>query len=390
MARSNGPTGALTPEPRADGSFTLFSEDFGEWFHSREAAYTTYVERIVISAGTRATLVTALFQSCLERPMPLTSSPSPMDPSAKIYVAGARGLVGRAVVRSLQAQGYHNLVLPTSQDLDLRHQAAVESFFAQEQPEYVFLAAAKVGGIQANNTYRAEFLYDNLMMAANVIHSAHRHGVKKLLFLGSSCSYPKLCPQPMREEYLLTGFLEPTNEPYAIAKIAGLKLCENYRRQYGANIISAMPTNLYGPNDNFHLDNAHVLPALMRKFHEAKIQHQPTVTVWGTGTPLREFLYVDDLADALVFLMNTYNEMAFINVGTGQEVSIQELAQTIQAVVGYDGDLVFDTTKPDGTPRKLLDVSRLTAAGWQAKIDLKTGIEKTYAWFLDHADSLRS
>jgi GDP-L-fucose synthase len=313
-----------------------------------------------------------------------------MDPSAKIYVAGARGLVGRAVVRSLQAQGYHNLVLPTSQDLDLRHQAAVESFFAQEQPEYVFLAAAKVGGIQANNTYRAEFLYDNLMMAANVIHSAHRHGVKKLLFLGSSCIYPKLCPQPMREEYLLTGFLEPTNEPYAIAKIAGLKLCENYRRQYGANVISAMPTNLYGPNDNFHLDNAHVLPALMRKFHEAKIQHQPTVTVWGTGTPLREFLYVDDLADALVFLMNTYNEMAFINVGTGQEVSIQELAQTIQAVVGYDGDLVFDTTKPDGTPRKLLDVSRLTAAGWQAKIDLKTGIEKTYAWFLDHADSLRS
>ncbi|MEB3290973.1 MAG: GDP-L-fucose synthase [Leptolyngbya sp.] len=316
-------------------------------------------------------------------------SPVPMDPSAKIYVAGARGLVGSAVVRALQAQGYHNLVLPTSQDLDLRHQAAVESFFAQEQPAYVFLAAAKVGGIQANNTYRAEFLYDNLMMATNVIHSAHRHGVNKLLFLGSSCIYPKLCPQPMREDYLLTGCLEPTNEPYAIAKIAGLKLCENYRRQYGANFISAMPTNLYGPNDNFHLENAHVLPALMRKFHEAKIQHQPTVTVWGTGTPLREFLYVDDLADALVFLMNTYNAMDFINVGTGQEVSIQELAQTIQTVVGYDGDLVFDTTKPDGTPRKRLDVSRLTAAGWQAKIDLKTGIEKTYAWFLDHGDSLR-
>lgn len=312
-----------------------------------------------------------------------------MDNQAKIYVAGARGLVGSALVRTLQAQGYDNLLLPTSQDLDLRNQAAVETFFAQAQPEYVFLAAAKVGGIQANNTYRAEFLYDNLMMAANVIHSAHRHGVKKLLFLGSSCIYPKLCPQPMREDYLLTGFLEPTNEPYAIAKIAGLKLCENYNRQYGANFISAMPTNLYGPNDNFHLDNAHVLPALMRKFHEAKQQHQPTVTVWGTGTPLREFLFVDDLADALVFLMNTYNALDFINVGTGQEVSIQELALTIQSVVGYEGDLAFDTTKPDGTPRKLLDVSRLKAAGWQAKTNLKAGIEQTYAWFLDHVDTLR-
>ena len=312
-----------------------------------------------------------------------------MDTQSKIYVAGSRGLVGSAMVRTLQAQGYHNLVLPTSQDLDLRNQAAVENFFAQEQPEYVFLAAAKVGGIQANNTYRAEFLYDNLMIEANIIHSAYRHGVKKLLFVGSSCIYPKLCPQPMQEDALLTGRLEPTNEPYAIAKIAGLKLCENYSRQYGVNFISAMPTNLYGINDNFHLANSHVLPALMRKFHEAKIHNQPTVTVWGTGTPLREFLYVDDLADALVFLMNTYNQVDFINVGTGQEVSIKELALTMKAVVGYEGDLVFDTTKPDGTPRKLLDVSRLNAAGWQAKTDLKTGIENTYAWFIDHSNTRR-
>lgn len=313
-----------------------------------------------------------------------------MDPQSKIYVAGSRGLVGSAVVRALQAQGYRNLILPASHDLDLRNQAAVDTFFASEQPEYVFLAAAKVGGIQANNTYRAEFLYDNLMIEANVIHSAYSHGVKKLLFLGSSCIYPKLCPQPMKEEHLLTGFLEPTNEPYAIAKIAGLKLCENYCRQYGVNFISAMPTNLYGINDNFNLANSHVLPALMRKFHEAKLQNQPTVTVWGTGTPLREFLYVDDLADALVFLMNTYNQVEFINVGTGQEVSIQELALTIQTVVGYKGELVFDTSKPDGTPRKLMDVSRLAAAGWQAKTDLKTGIEQTYAWFTQHYDTLRS
>ncbi|MEY3297417.1 MAG: hypothetical protein RLZZ597_677 [Cyanobacteriota bacterium] len=313
-----------------------------------------------------------------------------MDPQSKIYVAGSRGLVGSAVVRALQAQGYSNLLLPSSHDLDLRNPAAVEAFFANDSPEYVFLAAAKVGGIQANNTYRAEFLYDNLMIEANVIHSAYRHGVKKLLFLGSSCIYPKLCPQPMKEEHLLTGFLEPTNEPYAIAKIAGLKLCENYCRQYGVNFISAMPTNLYGINDNFNLANSHVLPALMRKFHEAKIQNQPTVTVWGTGTPLREFLYVDDLANALVFLMNTYDQVEFINVGTGQEVSIKELALTIQAVVGYEGDLVFDASKPDGTPRKLMDVSRLTAAGWQAKTDLKTGIEQTYAWFLNHYDTLRS
>ena len=312
-----------------------------------------------------------------------------MDTQSKIYVAGSRGLVGSALVRTLKAQGYENLVLPSSQDLDLRSQAAVYEFFAQEKPDYVFLAAAKVGGIQANNTYRAEFLYDNLMIEANIIHSAYRHRAQKLLFLGSSCIYPKLCPQPMKEEYLLTGFLEQTNEPYAIAKIAGLKLCENYCRQYGVNFISAMPTNLYGLNDNFDLANSHVLPALMRKFHEAKVNNAPTVTVWGTGTPLREFLYVDDLADALVFLMNTYSDVDFVNVGTGQEVSIKELALTMQAVVGYEGELVFDTTKPDGTPRKLLDVSRLNAAGWQAKTDLKTGIEQTYAWFLQSYDSLR-
>lgn len=312
-----------------------------------------------------------------------------MDTQSKIYVAGSRGLVGSALVRTLQAQGYNNLVLRSSQELDLRNQASVEAFFALEKPEYVFLGAARVGGIQANNTYRAEFLYDNLMIEANIIHSAYRHGVQKLLFLGSSCIYPKLCPQPMKEDYLLTGALEQTNEPYAIAKIAGLKLCENYCRQYGVSFISAMPTNLYGINDNFDLANSHVLPALMRKFHEAKVDGDPTVTVWGTGTPLREFLYVDDLADALVFLMNTYNAIDFVNVGTGQEVSIKELALTLKAVVGYEGELVFDSTKPDGTPRKLLDVSRLTAAGWQAKTDLKTGIEKTYSWFLQSYDALR-
>ncbi len=312
-----------------------------------------------------------------------------MDTQSKIYVAGSRGLVGSALVRTLKAQGYNNLVLRSSQELDLRNQASVDAFFALEKPEYVFLGAARVGGIQANNTYRAEFLYDNLMIEANIIHSAYRHGVQKLLFLGSSCIYPKLCPQPMKEDYLLTGALEQTNEPYAIAKIAGLKLCENYCRQYGVSFISAMPTNLYGINDNFDLANSHVLPALMRKFHEAKVDGDPTVTVWGTGTPLREFLYVDDLADALVFLMNTYNAVDFVNVGTGQEVSIQELALTLKAVVGYQGELVFDSTKPDGTPRKLLDVSRLNAAGWQAKTDLKTGIEKTYSWFLQSYDSLR-
>ncbi|MEO1067726.1 MAG: GDP-L-fucose synthase [Cyanobacteria bacterium J06638_6] len=312
-----------------------------------------------------------------------------MDTQSKIYVAGARGLAGSAIVRALKAQGYKNLVLPTSQALDLRNQAAVDQFFATETPEYVFVAAARVGGIHANNTYRAEFLYDNLMIEANIIHSAYRHGATKLLFLGSSCIYPKLCPQPMKEEHLLTGFLEQTNEPYAIAKIAGLKLCENYCRQYGVNFISAMPTNLYGINDNFDLANSHVLPALMRKFHEAKVNGDPTVTVWGTGTPLREFLYVEDLADALIFLMNNYNEVEFVNVGTGQEISIKELALTIKAVVGYEGELIFDITKPDGTPRKLMDNSRIAAAGWQPKTDLKTGLEQTYGWFLQSYDNLR-
>lgn len=312
-----------------------------------------------------------------------------MDTQSKIYVAGHNGLVGGAVVRALKSQGYENLALRSSKDLDLRQQSAVEQFFAQEQPDYVILAAAKVGGIQANNTYRAEFLYDNLMIEANIIHSAYRQGVKKLLFLGSSCIYPKLCPQPMREDYLLTGFLEPTNEPYAIAKIAGLKLCENYSRQYGVNFISAMPTNLYGINDNFDLANSHVLPALLRKFHEAKITQAPTVSVWGTGEPLREFLYVDDLADALIFLMQNYDGVEFVNVGTGEEVSIKELALSIKSVVGYDGEIVFDASKPDGTPRKLLDVSRLQSLGWQAKTDLKAGIEKTYAWYLDNVESIR-
>ncbi|XGB43485.1 MAG: GDP-L-fucose synthase [Nodosilinea sp. LVE1205-7] len=308
-----------------------------------------------------------------------------MNTQAKIYVAGHRGLVGSALVRVLQAQGYGNLVLRTSQQLDLLNQAAVADFFATEKPDYVFLAAAKVGGVQANNTYRAEFLYENLMIAANVIHSAYQHQVSKLLFLGSSCIYPKLCPQPMKEEYLLTSFLEPTNEPYAIAKIAGLKLCENYHRQYGANFIAAMPTNLYGINDNFDLANSHVLPALMRKFHEAKQRGESTVTVWGTGTPLREFMYVDDLADGLIFLMQNYDHTPdFINIGTGQEISIKDLALMIKAMVGFEGDLVFDPSKPDGTPRKLMDVSRLHDLGWQAKTDLNTGIAETYRWFEQH------
>lgn len=312
-----------------------------------------------------------------------------MQTGAKIYVAGHNGLVGNAIVRALQANGYHNLLLRNSRELDLRSQADVNAFFAQERPEYVFLAAAKVGGIHANNTYRAEFIYDNLMIEANVIHAAYQNSVTKLLFLGSSCIYPKLCPQPMREDYLLTGFLEPTNEPYAIAKIAGLKLCENYCQQYGANFISAMPTNLYGLNDNFDLANSHVLPALMRKFHEAKVNHQPSVEVWGTGTALREFLYVDDLADALLFLMQNYHDPIFINVGTGDEVSIKELALTIKAVVGYEGEIVFDTSKPDGTPRKLLDISKLKSLGWQPKTSLKEGIETTYQWFIDNYGSIR-
>jgi GDP-L-fucose synthase len=312
-----------------------------------------------------------------------------MKQDAKIYVAGHNGLVGSAIVRALKANGYHNLLLRTSQELDLRRQTEVEDFFAQERPEYVFLAAAKVGGIHANNTYRAEFIYDNLIMEANVIHSAYQFAVEKLLFLGSSCIYPKLCPQPMREEYLLTGFLEPTNEPYAIAKIAGLKLCENYCHQYGVNFISAMPTNLYGINDNFDLANSHVLPALIRKFHQAKQTNADYVEVWGTGSALREFLFVDDLADALLFLMQHYSDKDFINVGTGEEISIKELALTIKAVVGYMGEIKFDPSKPDGTPRKLLDTSKINSLGWQAKTSLKAGIEKTYRWFVESGENFR-
>jgi GDP-L-fucose synthase len=312
-----------------------------------------------------------------------------MDKTAKIYVAGHRGLVGSAVLRALQAQGYTNLIMATHQELDLTRQEPVEAFFAQHQPDHVILSAAKVGGIQANNTYRGEFLYDNLMIETNVIHSAYQHGVKKLLCLGSSCIYPKLCSQPMSEDALLTGPLEPTNEPYAIAKIAGLKLCENYSRQYGVNYISAMPTNLYGINDNFDLANSHVLPALMRKFHEAKLAGHASVTVWGTGTPMREFLYVDDLADALLFLMQNYNDTEFVNVGTGREISIKELAMTIKAVVGFEGELVFDASKPDGTPRKLLNTSKLEALGWQAKTSFKEGIAQTYQWFVDNYANIR-
>jgi GDP-L-fucose synthase len=312
-----------------------------------------------------------------------------MNKDSKIYVAGHRGLVGSAIVRRLRDDGYTNLILKTSQEVDLRRQQAVEDLFAAERPEYVFIAAAKVGGINANNTYRAEFLYDNLMIESNIIHSAYLSGVEKLLFLGSSCIYPKLCPQPMQEEHLLTGYLEPTNEPYAIAKIAGLKLCENYCRQYGVNFISAMPTNLYGLNDNFDLANSHVLPALLRKTHEAKINNAEAVEIWGTGSPLREFLYVDDLADALVFLMDHYDDIQFVNVGTGEEVSIKDLALLIKAVVGYEGELKFDSSKPDGTPRKLLDTSKINAAGWQPKTSLKKGLELTYQWFVENYESIK-
>ncbi|MEM9486467.1 MAG: GDP-L-fucose synthase [Cyanobacteria bacterium P01_F01_bin.116] len=312
-----------------------------------------------------------------------------METNAKIYVAGHNGLVGSAIVRTLKDRGYNNLILKSSKELDLCRQTDVEAFFETAKPDYVFLAAAKVGGIHANNTYRASFIYDNLMIEANVIHSAYKVGVKKLLFLGSSCIYPKLAPQPMREDHLLTGLLESTNEPYAIAKIAGLKLCENYCRQYGVNFISAMPTNLYGINDNFDLANSHVLPALMRKFHEAKLAHQPTAEVWGSGSPLREFLYVDDLADGLLFLMDNYDGTDFVNIGSSKEVSIKELAQTIKDVVGYDGEIIFDTSKPDGTPRKLMDPSKLTQLGWQAQTSLKDGIAKTYDWFQLHYETLR-
>lgn len=302
-----------------------------------------------------------------------------MQTTDKIYIAGHRGMVGSAIRRKLETAGFQNFITRTSSQLDLRDQQAVADFFAEERPDYVFLAAAKVGGILANNTYRAEFLYDNLMIQNNVIHEAYRTGVKKLLFLGSSCIYPKLAPQPLKEEYLLTGLLEPTNEPYAIAKIAGIKLCDAYRAQYGCNFISVMPTNLYGPNDNYDLQNSHVLPALLRRFHEAKSNEAPDITIWGTGTPLREFLHADDMADACVFLMENYNEEGVINIGVGEDISIRDLALLIKDITGYKGELKFDSSKPDGTPRKLMDVSKLSAAGWKASIPLREGITRVYA-----------
>ena len=301
-----------------------------------------------------------------------------MQKESKIYIAGHTGMVGSAIVRKLQQEGYTNIVVRTSKELDLTHQQSVIDFFKEEQPDYVFLAAAKVGGIQANNTYRGQFLYENLQIQSNVIHQSYVHKVKKLLFLASSCIYPKLAPQPIKESYLLTGELEPTNEPYAIAKIAGIKLCENYNRQYGCNFISVMPTNLYGPNDSYELNNSHVLPALLRKFHEAKINKQATVEVWGTGAPKREFLHVDDLATACYHVMQTYEGTISVNVGTGIDLSIKELAELIKNIVGYTGTINWNTTKPDGTPRKLLDVSLIHSLGWQHTIELEEGIRKVY------------
>lgn len=302
-----------------------------------------------------------------------------MEKTAKIYVAGHRGMVGSAIVRNLQAAGFSNIVFKTSKELDLRDTVAVHAFLEDEKPDYVFLAAAKVGGIVANNTYKGQFLYENLQIQNNVIHGSYLAGVKKLMFLGSSCIYPKLAPQPLKEEYLLTGTLEPTNEPYAIAKIAGIKMCEAYRDQYGCNFISVMPTNLYGPNDNYDLNNSHVLPAMIRKFHEAKRDGKPSVELWGTGSPMREFLHADDLADACVYLMQTYDESTLVNIGTGVDITIKELAETIKEEVGFAGDIVWNTDKPDGTPRKLMDVSKLHGLGWKHSIDLKEGIHKVYA-----------
>ncbi|MDI1353673.1 MAG: GDP-L-fucose synthase [bacterium] len=304
-----------------------------------------------------------------------------MEVTSKIYIAGHRGMVGSAILRNLQKKGFQNFVFRTSDELDLRDQEKVAQFFADEKPDYVILAAAKVGGIQANNVFRADFLYDNLMIQNNVIHSAYVHGVKKLMFLGSSCIYPKLAPQPLKEEYLLSGFLEDTNEPYAIAKIAGIKLIESYRRQHGCNYISVMPTNLYGPNDNYNLSNSHVLPALIRKFHEAKILNSPFVEIWGTGTPLREFLHADDLGDACVFLMQNYNGQQHVNIGTGNDLSIKDLALLIQQIVGYKGEIKHDLSKPDGTPRKLMDVNFLHKLGWKHTIDIKEGVKAVYEDF---------
>ncbi len=307
-----------------------------------------------------------------------------MEKNAKIYLAGHTGLVGSAILRSLQAQGYSRFILRTIDEVDLTQQSAVEALFKQEKPDFVFLAAAKVGGIQANNTYPADFIYVNLQLECNIVHIAHKVGVKKLCFLGSSCIYPKFAQQPMKEEYLLDGKLEPTNEPYAIAKIAGIKMCQAYNRQYGTNFISVMPTNLYGPHDNFDLQSSHVLPALIRKFVDARKASASSVTVWGTGSPKREFLYVDDLADACVFLMNHYDDGEIVNIGTGKDISIQELANMIKGEVGFNGAVEFDTTKPDGTPRKLLDVSKINAIGWTAKTPLREGIRKTIQWYLEN------
>lgn len=301
-----------------------------------------------------------------------------MNKKSKIYVAGHRGMVGSAIVRNLEEKGYSNVVYKTSTELDLQNQQAVSDFFKTEKPEYVFLAAAKVGGIHANNIYRGQFLYENLMIESNVIHQSYIQGVKKLLFLGSSCIYPKMANQPIHEDSLLTGPLEQTNEPYAIAKIAGIKLCETYRDQYGADFISAMPTNLYGPNDNYDLNNSHVLPALIRKFHTAKVNNQSEVEIWGTGSPMREFLHVDDLAEACYFLMNNYSGKQTINIGFGSDITIKELAEKIKEIVEFNGNLIFDGSKPDGTPRKLMSSERINALGWQAKIDLKSGIESVY------------
>ncbi len=301
-----------------------------------------------------------------------------MEKNSKIYIAGHNGMVGSAIRRKLEQEGFYNLLLRSSKELDLRNQEAVAGFFAAEKPDYVFLAAAKVGGIVANNTYRADFLYENLMIQSNVIHQAYLNKVTKLMFLGSSCIYPKLAPQPLKEEYLLTGLLEPTNEPYAIAKIAGIKMCEAYRDQYGCNFISVMPTNLYGPNDNYDLNTSHVLPAMLRKFHEAKQKGEAAVSLWGTGAPRREFLHADDMAAACYFLMQTYNEREFVNIGVGEDISIKELAEMIRTITGFTGRIEWDSSKPDGTPRKLMDVSRLKAAGWQASIELRAGIAGVY------------
>ena len=301
-----------------------------------------------------------------------------MRKEGKIYIAGHRGMVGSAIHRKLKAEGFSKFVFRTSAELDLRNQQSVNDFFAAEKPDYVFLAAAKVGGIQANNVYRADFIYENLMIECNVIHAAYANKVEKLMFLGSSCIYPKLAPQPLKEEYLLTGLLEETNEPYAIAKIAGIKLCDSYRRQYGCNFISVMPTNLYGPNDNYDLEKSHVLPALIRKFHEAKITGKNEVEIWGSGTPLREFLHVDDLVDACYYLMQNYNEEGLVNIGTGTDLSIKDLALLVKKIVGFTGELKFNATKPDGTPRKLMDVSKLHSFGWKHRIDLEQGITAVY------------